>query len=329
VVSGQHFVMLAAIASFLAHLSDIERRSPRTVRAYASDLRLFATFLAQRSGSQEAGAALLVGELNSRSVRSFLAHLYEDHAPSSLGRILSVLSGFANYCVAQGWLERHDLDLIDRPKLAKPLPAYFEVDEVSAMIEGIGGGESPKAVDLRDRAILEILYGGGLRVSECASLGIEHLVANGDALSVRVVAGKGQKDRIVPLGKAAAGAIDRYLARRGELVRGALSEGALFVGVRGRPINVRTIFALVERRCLAVGTKSQAGPHGLRHAFATHLLRNGCDLRSIQDMLGHASLSTTQRYTRLDLEELVQTYERTHPRAKLQRSELGSGTKSK
>jgi site-specific recombinase XerC len=159
--------------------------------------------------------------------------------------------------------------------------------------------------------MLEVLYGGGLRVSECAGLDVDHLVWQQQGeLSARVLAGKGGKDRVVPLGTAAATAVRTWLAAHPSPAR-----GPLFVSDRGRRMGTRTIRNLVYARCLATGARTRVGPHGLRHSFATHLLESGCDLRSIQQMLGHASLSTTQRYTHLDLGHLTDIYEKAHPRA--------------
>src|SRR5690606_14590698 len=172
----------------------------------------------------------------------------------------------------------------------------------------------------RDRAVLEVLYGAGLRVSECVALDRSHLRWEGDRLLVRVVRGKGGKDRVVPLGRPAARALREYLEVRPRLLQPRSPAEAVFLGNRGGRLSDRQVRYLVERRS-TVEARARISPHGLRHSFATHLLESGCDLRAIQSMLGHASLSTTQRYTHLTLGKLIDVYEQAHPRARMPRGD--------
>ena len=310
--------MRAAIESFLVHLESERRASPHTLRAYRRDLE---DFLA-RVEARRARAAT-PADLNLREIRSDLADLYGAVQASTLARKLSALRSFGEFMRRTGVVADNEAALVRRPKQRVHLPVALPVEDITPMIDGPGHAEGPAG--LRDRAILEVLYGAGLRVSECAALDLEHLVWSGEDLSLRVVGGKGGKDRVVPLGSAGAGALRAWLAVRESLKKDLSPEtgrkgqarvaAPVFLSPRGLRMSTRSIRALVYRRCEATGARARVGPHGLRHSFATHLLESGCDLRSIQSMLGHASLSTTQRYTHLDLGHLTDIYEKAHPRA--------------
>jgi integrase/recombinase XerC len=296
--------MRAAAERFLAYLQTERRSSPHTIRAYRRDLEDFLARVAARRGREP-----VVTDLNLREIRHDVADLFNDVKASTLARKLSALRSFGEFLRREGTLPDNEATLVRRPKQRPRLPVALPVEDITAMIDG--DGHKDGADGQRDRAILEVLYGGGLRVSECAGLDVDHLVWQQQGeLSARVLAGKGGKDRVVPLGTAAATAVRTWLAAHPSPAR-----GPLFVSDRGRRMGTRTIRNLVYARCLATGARTRVGPHGLRHSFATHLLESGCDLRSIQQMLGHASLSTTQRYTHLDLGHLTDIYEKAHPRA--------------
>ncbi|HEY8375165.1 MAG TPA: tyrosine recombinase XerC [Nannocystis sp.] len=315
--------MRAAIERFLEHLRSERRYSPHTLRAYRGDLEDFLARLEARRGRPA-----VVADLNLREVRADLAARFGRQAGSTAARKLSALRGFAEFLRREGDLADNEAALVRRPKLPQRLPVALPVDDLTAIIDGPGHADGP--LGLRDRAILEVLYGAGLRVGECVALDLDHLRWDDDGLTIRVVGGKGGKDREVPLGAPGAAAIRAWLAVRPQFLPPTVrmsektcskkhvskDERALFLGRRGRRIGDRSVRALVYRRCLATGARARVGPHGLRHSFATHLLESGCDLRSIQAMLGHASLSTTQRYTHLDLGRIVDVYERAHPRAR-------------
>ena len=311
--------MRAAIDSFLVHLESERRVSPHTLRAYRRDLEDFLARVEARRGR-----AATTADLNLREIRSDLADLYSAVQASTLARKLSALRSFGEFMRRTGMVVDNEAALVRRPKQRVRLPVALPVEDITPMIDGPGHADGPAG--LRDRAILEVLYGAGLRVSECAALDLEHLVWSGEDLSLRVVGGKGGKDRVVPLGSAGAGALRAWLALRDAPLQSDLSPGTgrkgqarvaapVFLSNRGLRMSTRSIRALVYRRCEATGARARVGPHGLRHSFATHLLESGCDLRSIQSMLGHASLSTTQRYTHLDLGHLTDIYEKAHPRA--------------
>jgi integrase/recombinase XerC len=299
----------AAIAAFLVQLETERRLSAHTVRAYGRDLDAFAASIAARRGREAR-----TGDLNLREVRAHLAELHGDHAASTIGRKLSALRTFGEFCRREGWVAENEVALVRRPKLGRTLPVALPVEDLTAMIE-VGGHED--AIGRRDTALLEVLYGAGLRVSELVALDLEHLRREGRRMSIRVVGGKGGKDRVVPLGSKGCAALASYLAVRDELAGPRSPAQALFLGARGGRLGVRAAREVVYRRCTETGARTVVGPHGLRHSFATHLLQSGCDLRTIQSMLGHASLSTTQRYTHLDLGHLMNAYEASHPRARL------------
>ncbi|MEE9385926.1 MAG: tyrosine recombinase XerC [Nannocystaceae bacterium] len=299
--------MRLALDAFLDHLRFEVRASPHSIRAYQRDIDQLITRL-----EASLGATPRVHDLSLRSVRSHLAQFHATHAASTLARKLSALRSFGEFCRERGWLEENEVALVRQPKQARALPTVLSVEEVGALLdsvlcEGVTG--------LRDRAVLEVLYGSGLRVGECMGLDLDHVRLDGSASHLRVVAGKGDKDRIVPVGRRASAALRSYLARRDELVRASGEQFALFLGRRGGRLSPRTVRRFLAERCLAAGVRSVIGPHGLRHSFATHLLESGCDLRAIQSLLGHESLGTTQRYTHLEVGRLVEVYEAAHPRS--------------
>ncbi len=255
-----------------------------------------------------------VTDLCIREVRAHLAQLHGERAPSTVGRKLSALRTFGEFCRREGLLDENEVALIRRPKLGRKLPVALPVEDLGAMIDG---PQRAGPLGVRDRALLEVLYGSGLRVSEVVGLDLEDLRWEpGDRLTLRVLRGKGNKDRVVPLGRAGATSLRAWLAERDQVVTPKSPAQALFLGARGGRLSSRAAREVVYESCRRSGARATVGPHGLRHSFATHLLQSGCDLRSIQAMLGHSSLSTTQRYTHLDMGRLFELYEQAHPRAR-------------
>lgn len=301
-----------ALGRFVEHMERQVRASPHTVRAYHRDIAQFLDTVEERSRRPATAA-----DLDVRQVRAHLATLHGKRAPSSMARKLSALRRFGEFLRREGALEDNPVALVQNPRRAQRLPVALPVDDVTAMIEA-PAPDDPKA--RRDRAVLEVLYGAGLRVSECVGLDLSHLRWDDDRLLVRVIRGKGGKDRIVPLGRPAAAALREYLELRPQLVRPRSPAEAVFLGNRGGRLSDRQVRYLVEQRSTAEA-HARISPHGLRHSFATHLLASGCDLRTIQSMLGHASLSTTQRYTHLTMGKLMDVYEKSHPRARLPRAD--------
>lgn len=309
--------MQAALARFVEHLVSEVRASKHTVAAYRRDVTAFI-----ESVEAMTGRAAVPEDLEPGWVRAHLAELFDDHAATTLARKLSALRTFGEFLRREGILPDNPVALLQAPKRRQKLPVALPVEDVTEMIDR---PQQPGVAGLRDKAVLEVLYGGGLRVSEVSGLDLQHVVRDGAALRLRVVGGKGGKDRIVPLGRRAHEALDAYLGVRAAFVRPHSPAPALFLGDRGGRLNPRSIRDLVYRRCLDAGARARVGPHGLRHAFASHLLQSGCDLRTIQALLGHASLSTTQRYTHLDIGHLVDVYERTHPRSRAESPADGAG----
>lgn len=299
--------MREEIAAFVEHLEHEVRASSNTIAAYRRDLRAFADAVETRRSR-----APRPTDLNLREVRAYLAELHGVRAPATMARKLSALRTFGEFLRRRDVLPENEVALVARPKRRDTLPVALPVEDVAGIIDA---PHRPGVRGLRDRALLEVLYGGGLRVSECACLDRDHLEWERDVLRVRVVRGKGGKDRLVPLGRRAAEALRAYLARRCELEKPRSPGDALFLGDRGGRMGVRSIRNLVYRRSSQTGARTRIAPHGLRHSFATHLLESGCDLRTIQALLGHASLSTTQRYTHLSMGQLMDVYDKTHPRA--------------
>jgi integrase/recombinase XerC len=258
--------------------------------------------------------------INLRLLRSFLAALARDHSAASIARKVAAIRSWLRYLQRCGELDKNPADLLASPKVSRPLPTFLNVDAAA----GVVVAPDPGSVEgLRDRAILETLYGSGLRVSELCGLSLGDIdTSRSDLFHVRVL-GKGSKERVVPLGSKAAAAVLDYLPRRAELRHqrtGALDSSALFLSKRGSRIGPRAVQLLVHKYGAAGAARADLHPHALRHTFATHLLDGGADLRAIQEMLGHASLATTERYTHVSVEQLMKVYDRAHPLAGRRRS---------
>lgn len=296
------------VESFLAWLRFERNYSPATVRAYAADLRQFAAWCAANGCGGEAGT-LDPGRVDLRAVRGYLGSLAAAGlAPASIGRKLATLRSFFRHLAREGSAGRNPARALPSPPRSRALPSSLTVDEASRLLDGPGPSRrSP----LRDRALLELLYSSGLRVGELVGLDIGDLDLGGGAVRVR---GKGRRERVVPLGGKAGLAVARYLAEERRGGRG--SEEPVFLNLRGGRLTSRSVHRVLGGRARLQGWNRALSPHALRHSFATHLLSAGADLRAIQEMLGHRSLSTTQRYTRLDVEQLARVWESAHPRGK-------------
>lgn len=303
-----------AAAGFADYLRVERAMSPRTCVAYARDLEEFRAVFADREGRDPDPA-----RVDTLAVRAHLAALYERNGASSLARKLASLRAFFRFLVRKGLMSHNPARAVRSPKRTKPLPRALDVDATFALVEAPEPGAVP-ALAARDRALMEMLYGVGLRVSECCALDIDDIDRaryGGDGAVVAVRHGKGGKSRIVPLGRQATAALDAYLAVRHELAHPKTCElhpHAVFVGYRGTRLTSRSAQRIVERWARAAGV--EATPHALRHSFATHLLDGGADLRSIQELLGHASLKSTQIYTKVSMDHLMSVYDAAHPRAR-------------
>ena len=275
-----------------------------------SDLAQFEKFLVEKELCLGGGKKVDVRRVDIYVVRAYLAALTKDRQKSSIGRKLAALKGFFRYLVTMGQVEKDPLLLIRSPKQEKPLPAFLSVDDVFHLLDGI---TIKGALDIRDRAILEFFYSTGVRVSELVGLNWADVDFQ---LGIVRVLGKGSKERIVPVGETALQTLRDYsLELRKKWNLPCKGETAVFLNNRGKRITTRSVARVVEKHLKQSGIAVKIGPHGLRHSFATHLLNSGADLRVIQELLGHASLSTTQRYTHLNLDQLTAVYDKAHPRA--------------
>lgn len=295
-----------SVRRFLDHLRDQRRASPSTIRAYESDLRQLGRFLSDERGG---GAPPAPEEIDALAVRGFVARLSRQRlGKASIARKLSAVRSFFEHAAREGRIEANPAENLPAPRVPKGLPRDLTVDEVFNLLDHIVG-DDPAAV--RDLAILELLYAAGLRVGELTALNIDDV-----DLSDRIVRvlGKGGKERLVPFGGKAARALRRWLDRSREL-RAKTSTLAIFLNLRGGRLTDRSVRRLLARRLREAAIRARISPHALRHSFASHLLGAGADLRAIQELLGHASLSTTQRYTHVSTDALMRVYDKAHPRA--------------
>jgi integrase/recombinase XerC len=293
--------MKQAIDRFCVSLEAERNVSPHTMAAYRSDLLQFAEFIArEKCGSGEPdGVDHLV-------IRRYLAHLHGAYRKSSIGRKLAAIRALFTWLLRVGEVSKNPAELIATPKKEKNVPFHLTIDEVTTLIE------APTGVDLlalRDRAIFETLYSCGIRVSELTGLNVG--TTDLEQGLVRVL-GKGGKERLVPVGGKAATALTNYLAARHH----PAGTAPLFLNARGGRLTRRSVGRIVDKYIVRLATMKKISPHTLRHTFATHLLEGGADLRAIQELLGHASLSTTQKYTHVSIDRLMEVYDKAHPKAR-------------
>jgi integrase/recombinase XerC len=286
---------------FTRYLATERNVSGHTLDAYRSDLEQFRDFLCR-----ERGADTRVDAVDHLLIRHYMALLHKSHKKSSIGRKLAAIRAFFKYLLRLGKVVKNPAELVSTPKKEKRVPFHLTIDEVIALVETPKGTE---LLPLRDRVILETLYSCGIRVSELTALDLTDLDLE-EGL-VRVM-GKGHKERIVPIGSYARKAISGYLAARGNPPANA----PLLLNVRGGRLTSRSVGRIVDKHILKLATVKKISPHTLRHTFATHLLESGADLRAIQELLGHASLSTTQKYTHVSIDRLMEVYDKAHPKAR-------------
>jgi integrase/recombinase XerC len=291
------------IARFDKHLAVERNVSEHTRRAYRQDLEAFRLFLREELKWPEDG---MLERIDNLILRRYLALLHKQNKKSTIGRKLAALRTFFRYLVREGVIRANPGELVATPKQEKYLPRTLTVDESFALMEQ--GGDAGLLAG-RDRAIVETLYSCGLRVSELTGLNVGSVDLR-EGL-VRVL-GKGRKERIVPIGSKAREALDEYLVARGN----PADEEPLFLNHRGGRLTPRSVERNLKVQLLKAGILKDATPHALRHSFATHLLDGGADLRAIQELLGHASLSTTQKYTQVSVDHLMHVYDQAHPRSR-------------
>ena len=294
------------IAQYEEHLAMVRNLSDNSIRGYVGDLESFLAHM-------EKLKVLEFKDLTIEHIRSWLANLQTTGvARSTLTRRIVSIRAFTNWAASNGWLTSDLGANLSIPKSHRTLPEILDVDEAAQILKAleVKAGEEVSAVNLRDLAMLEVLYASGIRVSELCGLNLGDIDASRNTLSV---IGKGDRQRVVPLGIPAMKALQNYLSNgRGEFLNNK-SADAVFLGSRGKRIDQRTVREVVYEAMKAVG--ATMGPHGLRHSAATHLLEGGADLRTVQEILGHASLATTQIYTHVSPERLQSAYKQAHPRA--------------
>jgi integrase/recombinase XerC len=339
--------MKQAMESYLEYLVSVKNSSPHTISNYGKDLRQFVAFLTPP------GMALpALGAINHGIIREFIAHLHElGLMKTSVARKLAALRSFFKYCVREGMINESPARLIPTPKLPKRIPSILSAEEMNSFLNHLAemGGSLPKSKNKsktewslagaralriepnlreeglllrRDRALLELLYAAGLRVSELTGLDLVDIEQRERMLRVT---GKGNKERIVPYGNKAQEALDKYWPLREQLLlqtsggyastTATPHSEAVFLNYAGRRLTQRSVGRIVKKYVRLVNMNWDLHPHSLRHAFATHLLADGADLRAIQELLGHQSLSTTQKYTHASIRQLMDIYDKSHPHA--------------
>ena len=340
--------MKQAVEKYLQYLSSVKNSSPHTILNYGKDLRQFQEYLAPPGMHPPA-----LTEITHTIIREFVGHLHDQGLEkSSIARKLAALRSFFKYCVREGMLQENPARLVPTPKLPKRLPAVLSAEEMVGFLDRLAemgtaatgspaplgkrgrgpAGALPEAGPAsvrddglflrRDRALLELLYAAGLRVSELTGLNLVDIDQKERILRVR---GKGNKERIVPYGSKAQEALEKYWSLREELLlqkaaarggrRGPAHVQAVFLNYAGRRLTQRSVGRIVKKYVRLVNINWDLHPHSLRHAFATHLLADGADLRAIQELLGHQSLSTTQKYTHASIRQLMEIYDKAHPHA--------------
>ncbi len=301
------------IESFLDYLRSQKGYSDHTVKNYQVDLEHFLTFLVNKQESTgEKETAPELQSIDFLVIREYLGRLYGRYKRTTIARKLSAIRSFFYFLERKGLLQSNPAADISSPKQGKYIPTHLPVDEMFRLLEG---PDRAKPLGLRDLAILEVLYSCGIRVSELSSLNLSSI--DSDQRLVKVL-GKGNKERIVPIGRKALRAIEDYIEATRPLRKKTQrdpQEAPLFINFRGGRLTNRSIGRIVKRYANQCGLMTEITPHSLRHTFATHLLDGGADLRSVQELLGHASLSTTQKYTHVSLEKLMEVYDKAHPRS--------------
>src|SRR5271154_6791728 len=291
-----------AVADFLSHLRE-RNASPHTIKAYSGDLANFAAYAGSRGWKS----------IDHIAIRGFLSQLYDKGlSKTSVARALAAVRSLYRWLAQEGVVEQNPAKLVSTPRLAKKLPRVPTIEEVNFVLDG----KMPEVASFpeRDRLLLELLYGCGIRNSELVGINLDDIRISNEAILIR---GKGKKERYVPFGGSAREALVHYLPWRQQLLATLKkSTSALLVNQRGGRLTTRSVGRIVKRIAVAKGLSPEVHPHTLRHAFGTHMLEEGADLRAIQELLGHERLATTQRYTQLSVKHVMNVYDQTHPRAK-------------
>lgn len=301
----QRTIVERAIDDFLRHLRE-RNASAHTIKAYSGDLYNFASFIGPRDWK----------EIDHIAIRGFLSHLYDKGlSKTSVARSLAALRSLYRWLAQEGAVEQNPAKLVSTPRLAKKLPRVPTIEEMNSMLDG----KMPEVASFpeRDQLMFELLYGCGIRNSELVGINLDDISLSNGAILIR---GKGKKERFVPFGGSALAALSVYLPWRLQLLQtlktASKGTAALLLNQRGGRLTTRSVGRIVKRIAVAKGLSPEVHPHTLRHAFGTHMLEEGADLRAIQELLGHERLATTQRYTQLSVKHMMNVYDQTHPRAK-------------
>ncbi len=290
------------LSKFLDFLKYEKNASPHTISGYRRDLLQFKNYLKNKQLNLEQADNIVI--------RGFLAVLYEKKVKKSTSsRKLAAIRSFYQFCIQRKWMADNPAKIVATPKQEKTVPSFLTEKE---MAEFLDFPRSGKVLDLRDNAMLELLYASGIRVSELIGLNFEDL--NFEERLIRVK-GKGKKERMIPFGKTAEERLRIYISRRMMINKGKIDEEALFLNYRGQRLSTRSVERTVSFYIQRSAVRRKISPHSLRHSFASHLLSRGADLRIIQELLGHESLATTQKYTHMDLKRLLEVYKKSHPRS--------------
>jgi integrase/recombinase XerC len=307
VKANQRTIVERAIDDFLRHLRE-RNASLHTIKAYAGDLDVFAVYIGTRD----------IKNIDHLAIRGFLSHLYDKRlSKTSVARALAAVRSLYRWLAQEGVVEQNPAKLVSTPRLPKKLPRVPTIEEMNSMLDG----KMPEVASFpeRDCLMFELLYGCGIRNSELVSINLDDISLSNEAILIR---GKGKKERYVPFGGSALAALSLYLPWRQQLLatlkktvprKGA---PALLINQRGGRLTTRSVGRIIKRIAVAKGLSPDVHPHTLRHAFGTHMLEEGADLRAIQELLGHERLATTQRYTQLSVKHVMNVYDQTHPRAK-------------
>jgi len=302
-----------AVEDFRRHLEEEKAVSSYTQKSYMTDLQQFVDFM-ERPGTAGGTGVESLTMIDPSDIRAFLVHLYQRKArKSSISRKVSALRSFFRFLVREGKIRINPAEAVQSPKIERYLPTFLQVDEMFTLLNA----EFKEDVfGWRDRAIVELIYSSGIRVGELVGLNRKDVDLKEGLLKVK---GKGRKERIVPFGRPAATALECYLGKRDRCMASQgdeKPEDPVFLNRWGKRLTTRSVGRIVNKYVALSGVKKRIGPHSLRHTFATHLMDEGADLRVIQELLGHQSLSTTQKYTSLTVNRLLDVYDRAHPRAK-------------
>jgi integrase/recombinase XerC len=302
-VQTRRTIVELATDDFLRHLRE-RNSSPHTIKAYTGDLDTFAAYVGSRDFKG----------LDHIAIRGFLSHLYDKGlSKTSVARSLAAVRSLYRWLAQEGIVEQNPAKLVSTPRLAKKLPRVPTIEEVNSVLDG----KMPEVASFpeRDRLLLELLYGCGIRNSELVGINLDDIRMSNEAILIR---GKGKKERYVPFGESVRNALAHYLPWRQELLATVMKKStpAFLVNQRGGRLTTRSVGRIVKRIAIAKGLSPDVHPHTLRHAFGTHMLEEGADLRAIQELLGHERLATTQRYTQLSVKHMMDVYDQTHPRAK-------------